>query len=114
LEIRNLGGTPSITHPTPLPCDSPKVVTRKAVPQVLAAPARVSAGAERRRWRRAEGGRAEAEKARDDDDDDAVVEADIAVAGLIVLFFRFEGEESLSDSLSESSAALSEWSRHEP
>ena len=84
------------------------------MPQVLAAPARVSAGAERRRWRRAEGGRAEAEKARDDDDDDAVVEADIAVAGLIVLFFRFEGEESLSDSLSESSAALSEWSRHEP
>lgn len=74
----------------------------------------MSAGAERRRWRRAEGGRAEAEKARDDDDDDAVVEADIAVAGLIVLFFRFEGEESLSDSLSESSAALSEWSRHEP
>ena len=85
------GGTPSMTQPTPLPCDSPKVVTRKAVPQVLAAPARVSVGAERRRWRRAEAA-GRAEKARwDGDDEDAVADVDIAdVDGLIFLFFCYE------------------------
>lgn len=31
------GGTPSIIAPTPLQCDSPKVVTRKIVPNVLPA-----------------------------------------------------------------------------
>ena len=31
------GGTPSTTQPTPAPCDSPNVVTRKLTPKVLAA-----------------------------------------------------------------------------
>jgi hypothetical protein len=42
-EIGSLGGQPSIIHPTPPPCDSPKVVTRNTVPYVLPAPARTSA-----------------------------------------------------------------------
>lgn len=37
------GGRPSMTQPTPLPCDSPKVVTRKAWPKVLPAPTTVRA-----------------------------------------------------------------------
>jgi len=36
------GGTPSITHPTPPPCDSPKVVTRNMEPNELAPDARAA------------------------------------------------------------------------
>jgi hypothetical protein len=39
----SLGGHPSITHPTPPPCDSPNVVTRNTVPYVFPVPARTSA-----------------------------------------------------------------------
>lgn len=88
-EILSLGGTPSITQPTPLPCDSPNVVTRKAVPQVLAAPARAGEGIGRRRWRcccclRA----AKVGVKGNDDDEDFDVDGNAADVdgGLMVLF----------------------------
>ena len=80
------------------------------MPQVLAAPARVSVGAERRRWRRAEGGRAGPEKAREEDDEDAVVvDVDIAdVDGLICfLFFCFDGAFPIRCRISEALRARS-------
>jgi hypothetical protein len=92
-EIRSLGGTPSITQPTPLPCDSPKVVTRKAVPQVLAAPARVSTGAERRRWWWLRRGAGAAKEETREDEDAVVVVVGIAVDGLIALFSIFDAKK---------------------
>jgi len=70
-----------MTHPTPFPCDSPNVVTRKAVPQVLAAPALAGVGSGRWRCLRAAGARE-----KDEDDVDAMPAAADVDGGRIVFF----------------------------